>query len=204
MLRATDLTVEIGPRLLVADASFTVAPGDVVGLVGPNGAGKTTLLGTLAEAARATGALMGSAGPAEDPEATQVPGNPGVQLTGTLAWLPQEPPPTRESTGLARLLSARGLDRARQELEAARLRIDATADARARDRAIKCFSNLQEREVRAASEARRRKVLDRDIKRLSAFVEKYRHANEVMARRAIVTERRVERMKASLVPERRG
>jgi len=328
MLRATDLTVEIGPRLLVADASFTVAPGDVVGLVGPNGAGKTTLLGTLAEAARATGALMGSAGPAEDPEATQVPGNPGVQLTGTLAWLPQESPPTRESTGLARLLSARGLDRARQELEAARLRIDATADARARDRAIKRFSNLQERfemnggyraeaearrvaaalgvpatgldrplaelsggerrraelarvllseattllldeptnhldadakqwladfladfsggilvvshdlplldkditavlavdpalasvdsyegtwteylkerEVRAASEARRRKVLDRDIKRLSAFVEKYRHANEVMARRAIVTERRVERMKASLVPERRG
>src|SRR6266545_2368554 len=134
MLRATDLTVEIGPRLLVADASFTVAPGDVVGLVGPNGAGKTTLLGTLAEAARATGALMGSAGPAEDPEATQVPGNPGVQLTGTLAWLPQESPPTRESTGLARLLSARGLDRARQELEAARLRIDATADARPRPR----------------------------------------------------------------------
>src|SRR6266540_1410346 len=88
MLRATDLTVEIGPRLLVADASFTVAPGDVVGLVGPNGAGKTTLLGTLAEAARAT------------------------------------------------------------------------ADARARDRAIKCFSNLQERfemngGYRAEAEARR-------------------------------------------------
>ena len=63
---------------------------------------------------------------------------------------------------------------------------------------------LKEREVRAASEARRRKVLERDIKRLSAFVERYRHSNEVMARRAMVTERRVERMKASLTPERRG
>jgi ATPase subunit of ABC transporter with duplicated ATPase domains len=330
MLRATDLTVEIGPRLLLAEASFTVASGDVVGLVGPNGAGKTTLLGTLAEAARATGALMGGPPPADGsaPDGSGGGRNPAVQLTGTLAWLPQESPPTTESTGLARLLSARGLDVARQELEAARRRIDATADARARDRAIKRFSNLQERfemrggyraesearriaaalgvpaagldrplaglsggerrrvelarvllsqattllldeptnhldadakqwlagfladfsggilvvshdlplldsditavlavdpltasvdsykgtwsdylkerEVRAASEARRRKVLERDIKRLSAFVEKYRHSNEIMARRAMVTERRVERMKASLVPERRG
>jgi ATPase subunit of ABC transporter with duplicated ATPase domains len=63
---------------------------------------------------------------------------------------------------------------------------------------------LKEREVRAASEARQRKVLERDIKRLSAFVEKYRHSNETMARRAMVTERRVERMKASLTPERRS
>ena len=31
----------------VADASFTVRPGEVHGLVGPNGAGKTTLLGLL-------------------------------------------------------------------------------------------------------------------------------------------------------------
>jgi ATPase subunit of ABC transporter with duplicated ATPase domains len=327
MLRVSDLNVEIGPRLLLAEASFTVAPGDVVGLVGPNGAGKTTLLGTLAEAADAAGALMGGAGPARERAAERRP-NPSVQLSGTLAWLPQESPPTVESTGLARLLSARGLDRARQELEAARRRIDASPDARARDRSIKRFSNLQERfelhggyraeaearriaaalgvpaaglerplaalsggerrrvelarvllsqattllldeptnhldadakqwlagfladfaggilvvshdlplldsdvtavlaldpvtasvdsykgtysdylkerEVRAASEARRRKVMERDIKRLSAFVEKYRHSNEVMARRAMVTERRVERMKASLAPERRA
>src|SRR6266498_2957060 len=325
MLRVTDLTVEIGPRLLLAEASFTVAPSDVVGLVGPNGAGKTTLLRTLAEAAGAGGALMGGAGTSQEPAERR---SRSVQLSGTLAWLPQESPPTTDSTGLARLLSARGLDVARRELEAARRRIDAAGDARARDRAIKRFSNLQERfelsggyraeaearriaaalgvpsagldrplaelsggerrrvelvrvllsqaatllldeptnhldatakqwladfladfsggilvvshdlplldkditavlavdpatasvdsykgtwteyleerEVRAASEARRRKVLDRDIKRLSAFVEKYRHSNETMARRAIVTERRVERMKASLVPERRG
>ena len=44
MLRVVDLTVEVGHRLLVAEASFTVAPGDKVGLVGRNGAGKTRLL----------------------------------------------------------------------------------------------------------------------------------------------------------------
>jgi ATPase subunit of ABC transporter with duplicated ATPase domains len=325
MLRATDLTVEIGPRLLVADASFTVSPGDVVGLVGPNGAGKTTLLGTLASAARAAGALRGDEPDPSDARPQRVP---AVAFTGTLAWLPQESPPTASSTGLQRLLSARGLDHAKQRLEEARRRIDASPDARSRDRAIKRFSNLQERfemdggyraesearriaaglgvpdggldrplaglsggerrrvelarvllsqattllldeptnhldadakqwlagfladfsggilvvshdlplldsdvtavlaldprtaslegyrgtytqylkerEVRAASEARQRKVMERDIKRLSAFVEKYRHANETMARRAMVTERRVERMKASLAPERRA
>ena len=328
MLRATDLTVEIGPRLLVADVSFTVSPGDVVGLVGPNGAGKTTLLGTLAGAARAAGALRGGA--PTDQEGSEEPGQrvAAVTLAGTLAWLPQESPPTVASTGLQRLLSARGLDHAKQRLEEARRRIDASPDPRSRDRAIKRFSNLQERfemdggyraesearriaaglgvptggldrplaglsggerrrvelarvllsqattllldeptnhldadakqwlagfladfsggilvvshdlplldsditavlaldpmtaslegyrgtytqylkerEVRAASQARQRKVLERDIERLSAFVEKYRHSNEVMARRAIVTERRVERMKASLTPQRRA
>jgi ATPase subunit of ABC transporter with duplicated ATPase domains len=35
-------------------------------------------------------------------------------------------------------------------------------------------------------------------------VEKYRHSNEVMARRAMVTERRVEKMKQGLTPERRS
>jgi ATPase subunit of ABC transporter with duplicated ATPase domains len=309
MLRVMDLTVEVGHRLLVAEASFVVAPGDVVGLVGPNGAGKTSLLRTVSERARSKR-------------------DQAVTLVGELAWLPQESPPTTASTGLARLLSARGLDRARAELEAARRRIDQSADAKARDRSIRRFSGLQERfeaeggyraeaearrvaaglgvpgggldrplsglsggerrrvelarvllseagtllldeptnhldadakrwlagfladfpggillvshdlplldrdvtgvlvldpltaaietykgtwtqyleasEVRARSEAKERKVLERDIKRLSAFVEKYRHSNEVMARRAMVTERRVEKMKAGLTPERKG
>jgi ATPase subunit of ABC transporter with duplicated ATPase domains len=309
MLRVMDLTVEVGHRLLVDEASFVVAPGDVVGLVGPNGAGKTSLLRTISERA-------------------QSKGDPAVSLVGELAWLPQESPPTTASTGLARLLSARGLDHRRHELEEARRRIDQSADARSRDRAIKRFSNLQERfeaeggyraeaearrvaaglgipaggldrplsglsggerrrvelarvllseagtllldeptnhldadakgwlagfladfaggillvshdlplldrdvtgvlvldpmtasietykgtwtqyleasEVRARSETKQRKVLERDIKRLSAFVEKYRHSNEVMARRALVTERRVEKMKQQLTPERRS
>jgi ATPase subunit of ABC transporter with duplicated ATPase domains len=323
MLRVVDLTVEVGHRLLVAEAGFTVAPGDVVGLVGPNGAGKTSLLRTISE--RAAG---GSGGLEASPPVNKARRDPAVTLVGELAWLPQESPPTTDSTGLARLLSARGLDRARHELEQARRRIDQSADARARDRAIKRFSGLQERfeaeggyraeaearrvaaglgipasgldrplsglsggerrrvelarvllsqattllldeptnhldadakrwlagfladfaggillvshdlplldrdvtavlvldpltasvetykgtwtqylearEVRARSEAKQRKVLERDIKRLSAFVEKYRHANETMARRAMVTERRVEKLKERLAPERRS
>ena len=323
MLRVVDLTVEVGHRLLVAEASFTVAPGDVVGLVGPNGAGKTTLLRTLSERTGGAGGLKDS-----PPVKRGARRDPAVTLVGGLAWLPQESPPTTASTGLARLLSARGLDRARAELEEARRQIDRSGDARDRDRAIRRFSGLQERfeadggyraeaearrvaaglgipasgldrslsglsggerrrvelarvllsqattllldeptnhldadakrwlagfladfsggillvshdlplldrdvtavlvldpmtasietykgtwtrylearEVRERSEAKERKVLERDIKRLSAFVEKYRHSNEVMARRAMVTERRVEKMQASLTPERRS
>src|SRR5512132_1349812 len=141
MLRVVDLAVEVGHRLLVADASFAAARGRVVGLVGPYGAGTTSLLRPLSERAHAKR-------------------DPAVTLVGELAWLPQESPPTTASTGLARLLSARGLDRARAELEEARRRIDQSADARARDRAIKRFSGLQERfeaegGYRAEAEARR-------------------------------------------------
>src|ERR687886_2377188 len=140
MLRVNGLTVEIGHRLLADEVTFTVAPGDVVGLVGPNGAGKTSLLRTVSERAG------GSVGLEDGRPVNQASRrDPAVTLVGELAWLPQESPPTTDSTGLARLLSARGLDRARAELEEARRRIDQAADARARDRAIRRFSGLQER-----------------------------------------------------------
>jgi ATPase subunit of ABC transporter with duplicated ATPase domains len=45
---ARDLTVAVGPRVLLAGVDLTVGPGTRLGLVGPNGAGKSTLLRTLA------------------------------------------------------------------------------------------------------------------------------------------------------------
>ena len=48
MITATGLELRAGPRLLLGDATFRIAPGDRVGLVGRNGAGKTTLTRVLA------------------------------------------------------------------------------------------------------------------------------------------------------------
>jgi ABC-2 type transport system ATP-binding protein len=48
VLQVNDLTIEAGHKLLADEVTFTVAPGDVIGLVGPNGAGKTTTLRALA------------------------------------------------------------------------------------------------------------------------------------------------------------
>src|SRR5947209_18807990 len=39
--------VEFGPLAAVRDVSFTLRPGNLLGLIGPNGAGKTTLLRAL-------------------------------------------------------------------------------------------------------------------------------------------------------------
>lgn len=43
-----NLRKEYGPLVAVKDVSFSIEPGQVVGLIGPNGAGKTTLLKMLA------------------------------------------------------------------------------------------------------------------------------------------------------------
>src|SRR5438270_4524868 len=42
------VTRRFGSRVAVADATFKVEAGEVLGLLGPNGAGKTTLLRILA------------------------------------------------------------------------------------------------------------------------------------------------------------
>ena len=48
MLTVEGLTKKFGSRRVLADISFTVGAGEVLGLIGPNGAGKTTVLECLA------------------------------------------------------------------------------------------------------------------------------------------------------------
>jgi ABC-2 type transport system ATP-binding protein len=48
MIEVTDLRKQYGDFAAVRDLSFTVLPGQVLGLVGPNGAGKTTTLRSIA------------------------------------------------------------------------------------------------------------------------------------------------------------
>ena len=55
MIVASGLELRAAAQLLLADASFQVAPGDKIGLVGRNGAGKTTLARVLAGEALARG-----------------------------------------------------------------------------------------------------------------------------------------------------
>ncbi|WP_218712893.1 ABC-F family ATP-binding cassette domain-containing protein [Arthrobacter sp. BF1] len=72
-LVAKDLSGGHAHRTLFTNLSFTVAPGDVIGVVGANGAGKSTLLSLLAGAATPQGGTVSTA--------------PQDAFVG---WLPQE------------------------------------------------------------------------------------------------------------------
>jgi ATPase subunit of ABC transporter with duplicated ATPase domains len=109
MLQVRDLSVEVGGRLTLEGASFTVATGDKVGLVGRNGAGKTTMLGVLAG---------------------HTPAHSGQAVRrGALGYLSQDPRSVRSSTdeGLSALdhvLSGRGLDQLAVTIEKRRLALE--------------------------------------------------------------------------------
>src|ERR671936_1225311 len=98
MLQARGLAIDVVARRVLADANFTVAGGDKVGLVGRNGAGKTSLLKVLA---------------GENDAAAGV-----VLRRGTLGYVPQNPKPRGEAThsALSHILSGKGLDRAAARL----------------------------------------------------------------------------------------
>ena len=142
MLEVTGLTVDLGHRILVADVSFHVAPGEKVAMVGPNGAGKTSLLRAIA------GDLKPAAGT--------------VRLPARWGWLQQDVqarPDDADRIGLAHLLAARDTAGLARDVEAARRRIDST-DGVARERAVRRFAALEERfrtlgGYRAEAEARR-------------------------------------------------
>ena len=123
MLRAQGLTIEVSERILVDDASFSVYPGDKVGLVGRNGVGKTTMLRTLGGERHTTSGT--------------------VQVTGSLGFLPQDPRTERgrsKDVAMSYVLSARDLDTQRDNLESLRQDMEDGPT----DRAIRRFSNAEE------------------------------------------------------------
>lgn len=62
MIEVSDLSKRYGNFTAVQNLSFTVRPGEVLGLVGPNGAGKTTTLRCLAGIIPASAGLVRIAG----------------------------------------------------------------------------------------------------------------------------------------------
>ncbi len=127
MLRGEDITIEVGRRTLVRDASLLVSADDKVGLVGANGAGKSSLLGYL----------LG-----DPPGHLRCRGR--LECQGTVGYLPQIPVPEglgRDPSVLAHVLSARGLDVLDEQLHAARRTLEETAT----EEAVARFSDLEER-----------------------------------------------------------
>ena len=113
MLSARNLSVEVGGRLTLVEASFTVRAGDKVGLVGRNGAGKTTMLKVLGSELEAAAGV--------------------VHVQGGLGYLPQDPRPHGEgvdATALSHILSGRGLDDAARRLEKLRGAMEEDASER--------------------------------------------------------------------------
>ncbi len=124
MLLARDVRTEAGGTTLLDGVSFSVAPGDKVGIVGRNGAGKTTLLKVLAGAEPAAGGT--------------------VTVKGGLGYLPQDPRldgVPDDLTALSHVLSGRGFDDAMMRIEKLRLRIEEDPSPRNIDR----FARAEER-----------------------------------------------------------
>jgi zinc/manganese transport system ATP-binding protein len=71
------VTIRIGGRAVLADASFAIGPGEFIGVLGPNGAGKTTLMRAI------LGLLPPSAGQ------VRVFGRPPQRGDRAIGYLPQ-------------------------------------------------------------------------------------------------------------------
>lgn len=127
MLIVRDIRIEVGPRLLLSETSFSVQPGDKVGLVGRNGAGKTTLMRTLV--------------------GYQPPAAGSVTRSGNLGYFSQEaalPDLERpDMTALERILAARDIGAMLRKIEDTRSKIE-RLEGEPLDRAISRFARLQD------------------------------------------------------------
>lgn len=83
MIEVSDLSKRYGTFTAVRNLSFSVRPGEVLGLVGPNGAGKTTTLRCLAGIIPVSSGIVRIAGH----EITQDP----IPAKRALAFFPDEP-----------------------------------------------------------------------------------------------------------------
>ena len=111
MLQAQALSVEVGGRLLVDGASFTVMPRDKVGIVGRNGAGKTSLFRVL--------------GGANEPAAGK------VVRKGGFGYLPQDPKIEGDHnarSAIQHVLSGRGIDDEQVRIEKLRIAMEELPD----------------------------------------------------------------------------
>ena len=126
MIVGSSLTIEIGDRILLRDASFVVGAGEKVALVGRNGTGKSTFLSVIV---------------AEPGRNVRSTGN--ARIRGTYSLLPQVPVLHGlglEPNGFSHVLSGRGLDVLDDALNKARdqMEKDPTAEN------IELFSDLEE------------------------------------------------------------
>jgi ATPase subunit of ABC transporter with duplicated ATPase domains len=113
VLQATGLSVEVGGRLVVESADFTVMPRDKVGIVGRNGAGKTSLFKVLGGAAE--------------------PAAGTVIRKGGFGYLSQEPridDAVNARTPVTHVLSGRGIDEEIERLEKLRIAMEELPDER--------------------------------------------------------------------------
>jgi branched-chain amino acid transport system ATP-binding protein len=81
VLRAIEIRKDFGGLRAVADVSFEVGPGEVLGIAGPNGAGKTTLFDVVTGHTRATGGQVLLAGKAITSEPVHVRTRLGLART---------------------------------------------------------------------------------------------------------------------------
>jgi ATPase subunit of ABC transporter with duplicated ATPase domains len=123
VLQVSGLSVEVGGRLVVSSATFTVMPRDKVGLVGRNGAGKTSLFKVLGG------------------ESEPIAGH--IQRKGGFGYLPQDPRIAGVldgRTAVTHVLSGRGFDEEVVRIEKLRIAMEELPD----ERNVARFSKAEE------------------------------------------------------------